>query len=153
MKTAIFFMALVAAGCDDEEGIWISESCRAHEAAINWGVNRMNTLEEREVIWIEGFKKSDPDQPIQKALNDDTDYFYCRDDTDRPYLRGHTNYGSGDIYLYTKNFVDQDILRYLPCTILHELGHRYLSLRDNDVQSTIMYRYLVDGCLDKTEWE
>ena len=155
MRRMIFAMILVVSlGCEEEEGIWISESCREYESEIRWSVNRLNDLEGYEVTWIEGFKKSDPSPPVQKALNDGTDFFYCINyDIDNEYRRGHTNYGKGDVYLYTYNFIDQNIMELLPCTVLHELGHRFLVLYDNENENTIMYKHLTGDCLYKTEWE
>ena len=146
MKTAIFLMVMMAA-CDDEEGIWISESCREYEVDIRWAVERMNELEGYEVTWIEGFKKSDPYMSKQKSLNDGRDFFYCQENSN-PSEFGLTNIGAGDIYLYPENAGE-----LLPCAVLHELGHRFLSLGHSDNIDAIMYPEMYVGCEEKTEWE
>jgi hypothetical protein len=147
MTMVIAKMLLVCNGCEEEEeGMWISESCREYEVDIRWAVERLNELEGYEVTWIEGVKESDPQISKQKALNDGRDFFYCLPPIDNTTF-GMTNIGAGDIFLYPKTAGE-----LLPCAVLHELGHRFLSLGHSADIDAIMYPEMYVGCEEKTEF-
>lgn len=148
MKYLFFILFLV--GCTEEDGIWLSESCLNFEDYINDTVDKYNDLvvEDSKIILL-GVQYSDPSQNRNKALNDDSDFFYCLENADNRYIKGTSNLGYGDIYLYPDNFEN---VEFLQCTILHELGHRFLSFEHSVDKNTIMYKLVTEDCLEKMEW-
>lgn len=146
---------LVLLGCDDEDGIWISESCRPYENTIREISDFFNERNPEYAFTVE--KKIKKSEPVNsnRRLNDDVDYFYCYpnqdDDSDRG---GSTGIGYGDINLYGNALDDPDLLG---CVLIHEFGHRFMSLRHNDNPETIMYGGLfvpemIPGCME-LPWE
>lgn len=141
-------MNIFALACEEEQGIWISESCLDYEVQIRDGVERMNEMEGDEIIYIEGVSSS-VSRNKQLNLNDDIDCFYCEKRATYEY-GGEANLGSGDVYLYMDDYHSWA----MPCIILHELGHRYLRLSHSDNEDAIMYRYINGpSCLEKTVWQ
>lgn len=149
-------LLLVMLGCDDEEGIWISESCMEHESTIRETVDVFNEREPDDTISLEEELRDSKPMLSGRRMNDDTDFVYCHDrapEGDKT-RGGRTGIGYGDIHLYP---ISWSVDGMLGCVLCHELGHKALGLRDNSDPDTLMYGGLftvemIPGCMG-LPWE
>jgi hypothetical protein len=146
IMTMVIVKMLFVCGCEDEKGFWISPSCRPYEGLIRHTVTVFNDREPEDAVDILGHRKSTGKPFSTKQMNDDIDFFYCYPDRVTPDIAGRTGKGYGDVHLFGLSSYDDESIE---CSLMHELGHRVLSLGHSDDPNTIMYEDYVDleNCL------
>lgn len=148
MLKSLLLILMFNVGCVEDHGLFTHTSCIPYEKYIYEAVDRFNEMEGDEIIVVEG-RLDHPYRSRQENIADDYDLVYCV----YPWVEGKTGAASrhrGDVYLFPRSFWDISIFR---CVVLHELGHRYLGLWDNDDPDTIMGGMNKSTCWEKTEWE
>jgi hypothetical protein len=146
VTTMVIVKMLLVCGCEEEKGFWISPSCEPYESLIRHTVTVFNEREPEDAVDILGHRDSEGKPFSTKQMNNDIDFFYCYPDRATPDIAGRTGYGYGDVHLF--GFLSYND-EWTECLLMHELGHRILSLRHSDDPQTIMYPNVVghENCL------